>query len=188
MGRTAQIGRAGILAAALEIADDQGLDAVTMHAVAQRLEVTTMALYRHVANKAALMDGLVEVLITEFPLPAPGSAWHERLTAMATGVRATARRHPGAFALLLGRPTVTPAALTVRHTVHEALREAGIPDADVARTERLLATVVFGFAISEATGRFRHHDQAVIDEDFAELLRWLRRILPAPQVRESGKT
>jgi AcrR family transcriptional regulator len=180
MGRTAQIGRPAILAAALEIADEQGVDAVTMHAVARRLEVTTMALYRHVANKADLMDGLVEVLVTEFPRPSAGSSWDERLTELATGVRAVARRHPGAFALLLARPTVTPAALEVRHAVHETLREAGLPEADVARTERLLATVVFGFAISEAIGRFRHHDPAVIDEDFAELLRWLRRNLPAP--------
>jgi hypothetical protein len=48
------------------------------------------------------------------------------------------------------------------------------------RAERLIATAVLGFAASEAAGRFRHHDQSVIDEDFAELLRWLRRALPVP--------
>ena len=45
--------------------------------------------------------------------------------------------------------------------------------------ERLISTAVLGFAASEAAGRFRHHDQSVIDEDFAEFLRWLRRSLPA---------
>jgi len=49
-----------------------------------------------------------------------------------------------------------------------------------ARAERLISTAVLGFAASEAAGRFRHHDQSVIDEDFAELLRWLRRALPVP--------
>ena len=183
MGRAAQIGRAAILEAALKIADDQGLDAVTMHAVARRLHVTPMALYRHVASKAALLDGLVEVLLTELPLPSRELPWEEFLTALATGIRATARRHPGAFPLLLSRPTVTPAATDVRDAVHQALRQAGVRDIEVARTERLLSTAVLGFAVSEAAGRFRRHDQAIIDADFAELQQWLRRLLPRSAAR-----
>jgi AcrR family transcriptional regulator len=178
MGRAAQIGRTAILAAALEIADEQGLDAVTMHAVARRLQVTPMALYRHLAGKAELLDGLVEMLLTEFPLPARELPWEEFLVALAAGIRATARRHPSVFPLLLLRPVVTPAATGVRDAVHLALRQAGVPDADVARTERLVSTAVLGFAVSEAAGRFRGHDQAVIDADFAELQQWLRCLLP----------
>jgi AcrR family transcriptional regulator len=188
MGRAAQIGRTAILESALEIADDQGLDAVTMHAVAKRLQVTPMALYRHVANKAALLDGLVELLLTEFPLPAPELPWDERLTALAARIRATARRHPGVFTLLLSRPTVTQAAVHVRDAIHQALREAGVPETDLGRIERLLSTAILGFAVSEATGRFRLHDQTVIDEDFAELQRWMRRLLPTPGPPDSGAT
>jgi AcrR family transcriptional regulator len=178
MGRTAQIGRAAILEAALKIADDQGLDAVTMHAVAKRLRVTPMALYRHVASKAALLDGLVEVLLTEFPLPARDLPWDEFLAGLAAEIRATACRHPAVFLLLLSRPTVTSAAIGVRDAIYQALRQAGVHETAVVRTERLLSTVVLGFAMSEAAGRFGHHDQAVIDDDFAELQRWLRGILP----------
>ena len=178
MGREAQIGRAAILENALAIADDQGLDAVTMHAVARRLQVTPMALYRHVAGKAALLDGLVETLLTEFPLPAADLPWDERLTALAAGIRATAHRHPGVFPLLLSRPAVTETAVHVRASIYQALREAGVREADLGRTERLLSTAILGFAVSEATGRFRRHDRAVLDEDFAELQRWLRRLLP----------
>ena len=47
-----------------------------------------------------------------------------------------------------------------------------------ARTERMVSTAVLGFAVSEAAGRFRGYDQAVIDADFAELQQWLRRLLP----------
>lgn len=180
MGRTAQIGRAAILGAALKIADDQGLDAVSMHAVARGLRVTPMALYRHVASKAALLDGLVETLLTELPLPAPELPWDEFLVALAAGIRETARRHPGVFPLLLSRPAATTAARNVRDAIHAALRQAGVAEAAVARTERLLSTAVLGFAASEAGGRFGRHEQAVIDADFAELLRWLRRLIPAP--------
>ncbi len=180
MGRVAQISRAAVLAAALRLADEQGLAAVTMHAVARSLGVTPMALYRHVADKDALLDGLVELLLTEYPRPAPEGRWDERLVALADGIRATARRHPAVFPLLLTRPAVTPAARTVRDAVQAALREGGLSDPEAARAERLISTAVLGFAASEAAGRFRHHDQSVIDEDFAELLRWLRRVLPVP--------
>ena len=119
-----------VLAAALRLADEQGLDAVTMHAVARRLQVTPMALYRHVDDKNALLDGLVEVLLTEYPSPLAEGEWDERLTALADGVRDTARRHPAVFPLLLTRPAVTPAARVVRDAVQAALREGGVPEAE----------------------------------------------------------
>lgn len=174
MGRAPQISREMVLAAALRLADEQGLAAVTMHAVAKRLRVTPMALYRHVNDKDALLDGLVELLLTEFPLPTAEGRWDERLVAMAAGIRDTARRHPAVFPLLLTRPAVTPAARVVRDAVQSALREGGQPETEVARAERLLSTAILGFAASEAAGRFGQHDQSVIDADFAELLRWLR--------------
>jgi hypothetical protein len=64
-----------------------------------------------------------------------------------------------------------------------ALREAGLAEAAAARAERLISTTVLGFAASEAAGRFRQHPQAVIDEDFAALLSWLRLALAAAPPR-----
>jgi AcrR family transcriptional regulator len=176
VGRAPQISREAVLAAALRLADERGLEAVTMHAVAKRLGVTPMALYRHVDDKNALLDGLVERLLTEQPLPR-GGRWDERLAALAAGIRETARRHPAVFPLLLTRPAVTPAARAARDAVQSALREGGLPETGVARAERLISTAVLGFAVSEAAGRFRQHDQSVIDADFAELIRWLRLAL-----------
>jgi AcrR family transcriptional regulator len=184
VGRAAQISREAVLAAALRLADEHGLEAVTMHAVAERLRVTPMALYRHVDDKNALLDGLVELLLTERSLPR-GGRWDERLVALADAIRDTARRHPAVFPLLLTRPAVTPAARVVRDAVQSALREGGLPETEVARAERLVSTAVLGFAASEAAGRFREHDQSVIDADFAELIRWLRLPLglPGPAAR-----
>jgi AcrR family transcriptional regulator len=179
VGRPPQISRDAVLAAALRLADADGLEAVTMHAVARSLRVTPMALYRHVDDKNALLDGLVELLLTEYPLPA-GGRWDERLTTLAAAIRDTARRHPAVFPLLLTRPAVTPAARATRDAVHAALREGGLPETEVARAERLISTAVLGFAASEAAGRFRQHDQSVIDADFAELLRWVRLLLAGP--------
>ena len=179
MGRTAQISRAAILSAGLAIADEHGLTAVTMQAVARRLRVTPMALYRHVANKDDLLDGLVERLLAEVSPPAAGLPWQERLAAMAHGIRATATRHPGVFMLLLSRPAVTGEALGARESVYAALREAGLDPDQVARTERLLSTMILGFAASEAAGRFARHPAAVRDADFACLLEWVGHLIDA---------
>lgn len=185
MGRPARIGRAAILDAALELADQEGLDAVTMHAIARRMNVTTMALYRHMDGKDALLDGLVERLLTTFPAQQGRQPAGERLTAMASGIREVARRHPAVFPLLLTRPAVTPAAQRVRDAAVAALQDTGLTGTAADRAERLLSTAVLGFAASEAAGRFRQHHQAVIDQDFAELLRWLRLALTSPPTAES---
>src|SRR4051794_10981143 len=121
MARPPQISRAAILEACLAVADDQGLPAVTMQAVARRLHVTPMALYRHVAHKDDLLDGLVELLLSEAS-PRAGLPWWERLEAMAQQIRATARRHPAAFPLVLTRPAKTDTALRIRSAVQEAVR------------------------------------------------------------------
>jgi AcrR family transcriptional regulator len=184
MGRRPQIDRAAILDAAMLLADERGLEAVTMHAVAQRLHVTPMALYRHVDGKQALLDGLVERLVTSYPFPPADAPWPDRLTAMAEAMRSTAKRHPAVFPLLLTRPVVTPAARKARDSVQAALREAGLVADEAARAERLVSTAVLGFAASEAAGRFRHHAQSAIDEDFAVLLRWLRLALTSNPLTE----
>ena len=155
-----------MLAASLALADEQGLSAVTMQAVADRLGVTPMALYRHVANKADLLDGVVEQILWEVPLPDPAQPWPDRLGALARGTRAAALRHPQVFPLLLQRPAATPGARRTRDAVYAALHDAGVSEADAVQLERILSTAVLGFAVSEAGGRFAAHSPQQLDADF----------------------
>jgi AcrR family transcriptional regulator len=143
-----------ILRASLDLADERGLAAVTMGAVADRLGVTPMALYRHVGNKADLLDAIVESLLMEIAVPDARLPWRQRLAAVARAARDSARRHPDVFPLLLQRAANTPGGRRVRDAVCAALRDAGLPDDQVLRVERLLSTFVMGFAVSEASGRF----------------------------------
>jgi AcrR family transcriptional regulator len=174
MGRPPLIDRDAVLAAGLAIADERGIHAVTMQAVADRLGVTPMALYRHVTNKADLLDGLVERLLTEFPEPSADLPWDSRLDSVAQALRQSARRHPGVFPLLLQRPATTPAARLVRDGIYRGLEEAGIGADQVARIERIVSTVVLGFAVSEVAGRFGKHTSRELDADFELLKRMLR--------------
>jgi AcrR family transcriptional regulator len=148
--------REEILDAALAIADERGLDAVSMRSVADRVGVTPMALYRHVSDKAALLDGIVGRLLGAL-LPSDadrGRPWDERLRALARACRAIGRRHPWAAHLLFSRPAVTPDAVRAVDVIYTALLEAGVPEREVPRLERLISTFVLGFAASEAAGRF----------------------------------
>ncbi len=147
-----------ILDAALAIADEHGLSAVSMRGVAARVDLSPMALYPHVGSKAELLDGLLDRLMAEL-LPALSDIaerdWRARLTALAQGVRALARRHPAAFPLLMARPSATGEAVRVVDVIYRALLDAGVPGAQVPRVERMVSTFVLGYAASEVNGRFR---------------------------------
>ena len=162
--------RAAVLSVSLQLVDEQGLAAMTMQAVADRMGVTPMALFRHVKNKADLLDGLVESILLEVPLPDPNDPWPDRLAAMARGTRIAALRHPGVFPLLLQRAAATPGDSRTRDIVCTALRQAGLPEGDSAQLERLLSTTILGFAASEAGGRFAALSPEQLDADFARLL------------------
>jgi AcrR family transcriptional regulator len=146
--------RQEILDAALAIADEDGLEAVSMRAVAQRVGVTAMALYPHFGSKDALLDGLVGRVLAELPRPDPDAPWQDRMSALAHAMRDLAQRHPAVVPLIFSRPSVTPDAIRVVDAVYQALLDAGVPAGQVARVERMVSTFVLGFAISEVSGRF----------------------------------
>jgi len=147
-----------ILDAALAIADERGLDAVTMRAVAARVGVTAMALYPHVRSKEDLLDGLVGRLLAELSVPDPAKPWADRLREIARSTREAAWRHPAVMPLLFTRPAVTPDAVRVVDAIYQALLDAGVPADEVPRVERLVSTFVLGYAISETSGRFEGRD------------------------------
>ena len=154
----------------MAIAEQRGLAAVSMRSVAARLGVTPMALYHHVRDKDDLLDGLVERLLAELPIPDRELSWDERLSQMARSLRDTAARHPDVFLMLLRRPVMTPAARRTRDAVYDALRDGGVSEEQIPRVERLLSTLVIGFAASEAGGRFAMHDQRLLDGDIEAAL------------------
>jgi AcrR family transcriptional regulator len=161
--------RQEILDAALALADERGLPAVSMRAVAERTGVTPMALYPQVGSKAELLDGMVERLLSELVPPAtvagesaePGSGaggdgqdWRPRLRALAHAFRKLAHGHPWAATLLFSRPSVTPDAARVVDLVYTNLLAAGVPAPEVPRVERLVSTYMIGWVASEVGGRF----------------------------------
>lgn len=156
-----------ILSAALALADESGLEAVTMRAVAARVGLTPMALYRHVADKEALLDGVLETGVSEVVLPGPDLPWDERLTAIATQVRVIGHRHPVALGLAFSRPGSTPGVRRLVGAIHAAFADAGVPQERWNRMERMFSTFVVGFVVSEVSGRFPRDVDAFLSREFA---------------------
>ena len=124
--KRAPLSRERVFAAAVEIADAEGIDALTMRALAQRLGVEAMSLYYHVANKAALLDGLADVVVGEILAEVPdaevpdaegatphddGGAWQAALRRRILTARSVLLRHPWAPALLVRPGAFGPAAV-----------------------------------------------------------------------------
>ena len=86
--RRAQLTRQRVVAAAVELADRDGIESISMRRLAQELGVEAMSLYTHVRNKDDLLDGMVDAVISEIPLSAGGADWKSSL-------RQTARPRAG---------------------------------------------------------------------------------------------
>jgi AcrR family transcriptional regulator len=144
------LSRERVLRAALALVDREGLEAVSMRRVGEELGVEAMSLYNHVANKAAMLDGVLEAVLAEMaPSPAPAAAgWRGALLSRAVALRAALRAHPNALPLFATRPAVTPASLLHVEGVLEALRTAGFGVDDALSALGVLTAYVVGHALS----------------------------------------
>ncbi len=163
------LSRDRILAAGLELADADGLDAVSMRRVAARLGVQAMSLYNHVASKDALLDGMLERVLQEAKLPEPAGDWETELRACAASLHDALRRHPWSCGLVMA-PAAYPGALAARIRYIEALlatlRAAGFTPAQAYHAYHALDGHTVGFTMWEL-------GHSVADEEVVEQARRL---------------
>src|SRR5262245_26008166 len=123
--RLVKLSRERILKAALAIVDREGLDAISMRRVGDALGVEAMSLYNHVANKAAILDGIFESILEELPVAPRASSWRAILRERARSLRAVLGRHPNALPIVATRVAVTRVSLAYLETILALLRVAG---------------------------------------------------------------
>jgi len=151
-GRPAKLSREAILSAALALLDREGVEALTMRRLGGELGVEAMSLYRHVADRAALLDGLADRLAAEIGRRGRDEDWPDALRGLAGDVRALARRHPAAFTLLASRVLSTPNVLAPIEGVLASLRRGGFTPARAIFAYRLVLTYARGYALAELAG------------------------------------
>lgn len=155
-----------ILDQALALVDEQGLAAMSMRAVAERVGLTSMALYPYVGGKDAMLDGLVDLLHLELgdEYDPADIDWRQRLRALGRAVRELSRRHPGAYPLLLNRPS--PGASWLIAALRATLHDAGVSAETVPRLTRMICAFLLGYTTGEVTGGLPSDSADSADDEF----------------------
>src|SRR5438874_142764 len=102
------LSRERILEAAIDVADEGGIESLTMRKLARTLGVEAMSLYNHVANKGDLVDAIVDLVVGEVELPESADAWETSVRTCAIAAHEAFVWHPGACSLVMS-PTSTRA-------------------------------------------------------------------------------
>src|SRR5487761_1804016 len=132
-----KITRDAVLAAALQIIDRDGADALSMRRLARALNRDPMILYRHAPGKAALLDGVAETVLAQLHVDSADPDWAGQLREVARRYRALALAHPHVVPLIVTRPLATPRALHIYralfgflngHILHELQELTVSPD------------------------------------------------------------
>jgi AcrR family transcriptional regulator len=154
-GGDGKITRDVVLAAALEIIDRDGAEGLSMRRLARALNRDPMILYRHAPNKAALLDGVAEIVLAQLQVDPADPDWAGQLRAIARDYRRLALTHPHVVPLLVTRPLATPLALrppgTLRplEDVLTLLTRAGFSGPDALHIYRALFGFLHGHILNE---------------------------------------
>jgi len=136
-----------VLRAAIAHADAGGTETLTMRKLAQGLGVAPMALYRHVANKDDMMDGIVDLIFSQIDLPSSGADWKTAMRQRAISAREVLSVHPWAIGLMESRTNPGPENLRHHDAVIGSLRQAGFSIEMAAHAYSLLDSYIYGFAL-----------------------------------------
>ncbi len=153
MPKRASLSRERILQAALRVVDAEGLHAISMRRLGEELGVEAMSLYHHVNGKAAILDGIFEMVLAELPAAKRSSAWQPVLRERARALRSVLIAHPNTLPVFATRPAVTPAALAQVEFVLEILRSAGFSASDALSALQVLFAFTVGHTVAAYSPR-----------------------------------
>jgi len=159
------LSRERILRTAVTLADELGVEALTMRRLGQALGGEAMSLYKHVVNKDDILDGIVDLVIGEIELPSAPPDWRTAMWQRAASARDVLARHPWAVGLMESRRHPGPATLHYHDWVLGQLRAGGFSVEMAAHAFAVLDSFIFGFAIQEASLPFDTSDEAAAVAD-----------------------
>jgi AcrR family transcriptional regulator len=145
------LNRERVFQAAVVVADDRGLESLTMRAVGEELGVEAMSLYHHVANKHELLDGMVDVVFSEIELPTTDVDWKTAMRRRAISTREALARHRWAVGVLQSSTSPGPANFRLVNAVLGCLREAGFSLENAVHAYSAQDAYIYGFALQEKT-------------------------------------
>ena len=144
-GTRTPLTRERVLRAAAALADQDGIDSLSMRKLAQALDVVPMALYRHVANKEELLDGMIDVVVGEIDPPLDGADWKTTIRARILSARRALLRHPWASRVMESRKTPTPVVLEYMDSMIGLFRTGGFSLDLTHHAMHAMGSRMFGF-------------------------------------------
>ncbi len=159
----------------MALADQSGIESLTMRKLGAKLGVEAMSLYNHVANKDDLLDGMIDIVFSEIELPSSADHWKTAMRVRAISGREVLSRHPWATGLMDSRTSPGPATLRHHDTVIGTLRGAGFSIEMAAHAFSALDSYMYGFALQEASLPFEGAEQT------AEVAQMILAQLPADE-------
>jgi AcrR family transcriptional regulator len=144
------LSRERVLRAAIELADKGGLESLSMRKLAQVLGVEAMTLYYWVANKDEIIDGIVDLVLSEFQVPTGGLDWKNELRTSIVSAHESLERHPWACAFLMSPRRIRPARLEFIDAVLRQLGVAGFSAELIDHAYHALDSHLLGSTLWEA--------------------------------------
>ena len=149
--RREPLSRDRVIEAAVRLADQEGLGALTMRRLGAELGVEAMSLYKHVSDKDAILDGIVERVVEAIELPVDGGDWRDAMRRRAVSAREVLAEHSWAIGLLEARRSMGPNQLRYLDVTLGSLRAAGFSIEGAAHAFWLLDSYVYGHVIQETS-------------------------------------
>ena len=145
----APLTRERVLRAAIALADESGIESLSMRKLGQELGVEAMSLYNHVANKGDILDGMVDVVAGKFEVASKGGNWKTAIRQSAISAHEVLLQHPWACSLSMSRPKVGPAKLGYVDSMLGSLREAGFSIQMAHNAMHAIENHISGFTLQE---------------------------------------
>jgi AcrR family transcriptional regulator len=149
-----------VLRGGVRLADEVGFDALTMRALAGALGVVPMALYKHVANKQDLLDGMVDLVWAEVTEPSADRGWKPAMRARAVSLRTALTRHRWAVGRMEAHGMPGPENLRQHDAMMGCLRESGFSFGTTVHVTSALDAYVYGFALQQKTLSFETPEES----------------------------
>tara|TARA_R110002096_G_scaffold203718_1_gene389015 strand:- start:95 stop:772 length:678 start_codon:yes stop_codon:yes gene_type:complete len=164
------LSRERILQSAVQLADDSGIDSLSMRTLATAVGVEAMSLYNHVKNKDDILDGMVELVAAEIEVPSIGGDWKSAMRRRATSAHKVLMRHPWATMLIVSRANVGPAMLRYVDATIGCLREAGFSYPMADHAWNAIDSHIYGFTLQKLNFPFAPGEYAEVAKSFLNLI------------------
>ena len=154
-----------MLRAAIELADESGIEALTMRGLGRALGVEAMSLYNHVGSKDDILDGMVDLILTDIEVPGSGTDWKSAMRHRSLSAHRVLLAHPWAAMLVISRYNIGPGMTAYLDATLGRLREGGFTIEGALDAWNTLDSHLYGFTLQELNRPFEASDAPQVSAD-----------------------